>query len=553
MSAKAFGAPASATASTADRSPLCQLEGGHAFAVDAGESVQTPDDPDVHPLLRAGEKAEITVIPCWTSDSAPDNYITSVTANLGDDNALVGRASGLHTVDPFTLDLNGAGSIPPAPTLAPFTVHAVDNHGVERWTATVFVKLITPCANDDDVVDIDTGTVHNGYYPQIESDAARISVIPCPNALAVSPDTSLASASAWIGGDAQVTLGHPMAQLDGLQATSPFTLDLHNDDGSAFLPGQQILYLKVTDNRGNVSWFSRQVWIVGPVSASWSAGTTLPDTPTTVQADLHNTSDSPVTAVSFTLVTTTLGAPQPARLSDDLSSATGTLTFAAGPDRVWARVTLANGITYPLPAFEVSSRYVVDTSVAAPADADWGQPTTFHATAVSSTGTAQRGLTLHLQSRAPGSKTWVERAAAVTNSHGKASLSIRATNTGTASWRVTSAESKKRRSSTSPSHVMRVHAIFGRHAANRSVKAGHAIRYQATIKPGSVRARVDAQMHRVGHAGWTTLGHTTSGSAITAITIRPPHAGQYKVRFVVESTKTLAQTVSGSWDLSVTQ
>lgn len=215
-------------------------------------------------------------------------------------------------------------------------------------------------------------------------------------------------------------------------------------------------------------------------------------------------------------------------------------------------MTLANGITYPLPAFEVDSRYVVDTSVVAPDDADYGQTTTFHATAVSSTGTAQPGLTLHLQSWTPGAKTWVERAAAVTNSHGKASLSVHASSTGTASWRVTSAESKKRRSSTSPSHILRVHAIFGRHAANRSVKAGHTIRDQASIKPVSVHTRVDAQVHRVGHAGWTTLGHTTSGSAIATITIRAPRAGQYKVRFVVESTRTLAQSVSGSWDLHVT-
>ena len=81
---------------------------------------------------------------------------------------------------------------------------------------------------------------------------------------------------------------------------------------------------------------------------------------------------------------------------------------------------------------EVGARYVVDTSVAAPDNSEWGDLETFHAKAVSSAGVAQRGLTLHPQSRVAGTTTWVERAAASTDKRGAATLSVPAAKTGTA-------------------------------------------------------------------------------------------------------------------------
>ncbi len=358
--------------------------------------------------------------------------------------------------------------------------------------------------------------------------------------------------TAWVYDGGQHDYWRPVAEVSGLHATDPFNLDLHSSDGIAFPAGQHTLYLKVTDNQGTVSNYSRQIWIVDPVSASWSVGTTLPDTATSVRANLDNTSSSPISAVTFQHDATTAGEPAPADLADDLSSAEATMTFTAGENRLWAYVTLANGITYPLASYDVDARYIVDTSVAAPQDADWGELTTFHATAVSSSGGVQRGLTLHLQSRAPGSTSWVERASAVTDTHGTATLAIRAATTGTAAWRVTSTRSKKRQSSASSTHLLRVHAVW-RLPANQSAQAGHTVRYVVESTPVNARARVDVQVRRTGHPGWTTLGHTPYGPDVRTVAIRAPLAGQYNVRYVVESTKTLARTVSADWNLHVTR
>src|SRR5690349_7816829 len=143
--------PASAAAEAGTQvSPLCQLEGGQAFAVDTGQGRQFPYDPIVYPMLMAGDRAQIKVIPCWPDGSAPtDDWITSVTAYLGDNNAQVAQQSGLHTVTPFMLDLNGTESAPATPSIAQLTLHATDNRGVERWSAVIGLQLLTQCGNEE--------------------------------------------------------------------------------------------------------------------------------------------------------------------------------------------------------------------------------------------------------------------------------------------------------------------------------------------------------------------------------------------------------------------
>jgi hypothetical protein len=535
-----------AAAAAADQvSPLCELEGGQALAVDTGQGRQFPNDPLVYPWIMAGDTARITVIPCWTNDSPPaDDWITSVTAHLGDDSAPVGQADGLHTVDPFTLLLNGSGSVPPAPTIEPLTIQATDKRGVEQWSATIMVQLLTPCA-DDPLVGIDSGAAHDGADVEVESDAARVTLIPC------SPDTTITAVTAYVFGGAQIDDQHPVAEVTGLNATAPFTLDLHDNDGTAFAPGESQLYLDVTDDHGDVQTVRRTLWVTSPITASWSVGTTLPDTPTTVRASFDNETGSPIRSVTFTLYNSGIGDPLPAELSDDLSSAESAMTFEPWINEIRPLVTLANGITYPLAGHYVDARYIVDTSVAAPTSTTWGEETTFHAKAVSSTGIAQRGLTLHLQSRVPGSTRWVERAAAKTNARGAATLSLPAADTGTAAWRVTSTANKRRHRSTSRTRLVPVHATFGRLPAKRSVRIGHTIRYKVAVRPASARARVDVQVQRVGRSAWATLGHATSRPDETTIPVRPTRAGSYKVRLVVHATSVLARTVSRDWNLLV--
>lgn len=541
-----------ATETAGQVSPLCQLEGGQAFAVDTGQGRQFPYDPLVYPFVMAGDSLQVKVIPCWADDSPPsDNWITSVTAYLGDDNVPVAQANGLHTVAPFTLDLNGSDSIPATPSLAPLTIHATDNQGVTRWSAAIMVQLVTPCGNEE-LVGVDSGAAHDGYLPQIKGGAAQISVIPCSLDTSTPPDTWISSITAWVYGGAQVNAAHPAAELTGLHATDPFTLDLHNYDGTAFPPGPLDLALDVTDNHGVQQTVSRNIWVVDPISASWSVGTTQPDTSTTVQATFDNESGSPIRSVTFALDNAAgAGEPAPADLADDLSYAESTMTFVAGPNRIEALVTLANGITYPLAGYEVAARYTVDTSVTAPDNTEWGDLTTFRARAVSSSGTAQRGLTLHLQSRVVGSTTWVERAAATTDTHGAATLSVPAAKTGTAAWRVTSTSTKTQHPSTSPTHLVRVHAVFGRLPANRSIRIRNTIRYEVVIRPANARARVDIQVQRIGRLGWTTLGHVVSGPNTTTVPVRPTRTGNYRVRLVVEPTTVLARTISRNWDLRV--
>lgn len=536
----------SAAAAAADQvSPLCELEGGQAFAVDTGQGKQFPNDPLVYPWVMAGDTAQITVIPCWADDSPPaDNWITSATAHLGDDSTPVAQANGLHTVDPFTLTLNGSDSVPAAPTFEPLTIHATDKRGVEQWSATIMVQLLTPCA-DDPVVGIDSGAAHDGADVQIEGGAAQVTLIPC------SPDTSVTAVTAYVFGGAQIDDQDPVAEVTGLNATAPFTLDLHDNDGTAFAPGESQLYLDVTDNHGDVQTVRRTLWVANPITASWSVGTTLPGTPTTVRANFDNETGSSIRSVIFTLYNSGIGDPVPAELSDDLSYAESTMTFEPWINRIRALVTLANGITYPLAGYDVDARYIVDTSVAAPANAAWGDQTTFHAKAVSSSGIAQRGLTLHLESRVPGSTTWVERAAAETNARGAATLSLPAADTGTAAWRVTSTANRRRHRSTSSTHLVRVHATFGRLPANRSARVGQTVRYKVVVRPATARARVDVQIQRVGRSAWTTLGHAISAARATIIPVRPTRAGKFRVRLVVHATTVLARTVSRSWDLHV--
>jgi hypothetical protein len=543
---------ATANAVAGEVSPLCQLEGGNAFAVDAGESKQFPNDPLAYPLLMGGDAVQITVIPCWTDDpTQTGNWITSATAYLGNDDTPLGEVNGLHTVDPFTLDLHPT-SVPSTPSLEQLRIEATDNTGVERWSAGIAVEILTPCS-DDTIVGIDTGTAHDGYYPQIKGDAAQITVIPCSLSDPTQTDTWITSVTAWVWGGPQVDDEHPVAEVTGLHATDAFTLDLHNYDGTVFVPGTLDFRFDVTDNHGVEQTVSRQIWVVNPISASWTVGTTEPDTPTTVRATLNNETGSPVRSVTFSLTNTALSDPAPASLAADLSYAESTMTFTAGPDRIFAFVTVANGTTYPLARYDVDARYTVDTNIAAPDNTEWGARTTFRAKAVNSAGVVQRGLTLHLQSRALGSTTWVQRALATTNARGAATLSVPAATTGTAAWRITSKETKIRHASTSPTHVVRVHAVFGRLPHRRSTQVGHTIRYSVVVRPANARARVDIQIQRIGHPGWSTLSHVTSQPTTTTIPVRLTHVGRYRIRLVVDRTTALARTISRSWSLQATR
>ena len=277
---------------------------------------------------------------------------------------------GCTRVTPFTLDLNGSEAVPATPSIAKLTIRATDSRGVDRWSAVIGLQLLTPCGNDE-VVGVDSGAVHDGYVPQVEGAAAQISVIPCSPGTSTPPDTWITSVTAWVYSGDQGNDAHPAAEVTGLHATDPFTLGLHRQDGSPYPPGTLYLDLDVTDNHGVQQSVNRQIYVVNPVTASWSVGTTLPDTPTNVRATFDNESGSPIRSVTFTEVTTAVGDPIPADLASDGSYAESTMTFAAGTNRVWALVTLANGITYPLAALAVGARYIVDTSIAAPDDTEW--------------------------------------------------------------------------------------------------------------------------------------------------------------------------------------
>lgn len=416
-------------------------------------------------------------------------------------------------------------------------VIAIDASGATSEQAPV---LINPAYHGAHLT-YDSGATHDGI-PQLEGDDAHITVIP-----------------EWYDGPTQtvswltdVTVDfnlRPVGAISGMHAYGPVTVDLHDADGTAFNPGEQQLTICATDNDGGRQCENPAVYVVNPITASWSVGTTQPDTPTTVAATIHNDTTSAIHSIALRLRDGTVVASvlDPASATPTISS---TMTFAPGGNYPNVVVTLANGNTYRV-YDEVVSLIDVDSTLDPPDDASWSENTTFHAQALSSRGAPQSGLVLHLQSRAPDSSAWVSRASAATGKYGRAAMVVPAAATGTAAWRVVSSRTKIQKASISAIHTVPVRAAFGRLPGPKTVRARHASRYKLAIRPATSGMRVAVEYRHLGTLHWTTLNHIRVARGHAALAVRLATAGRYRVRVVVEETRRVAATASASWALHV--
>lgn len=390
-------------------------------------------------------------------------------------------------------------------------------------------------------LDYDTGATHDGV-PQLEGDDAHITVTP-----------------QWYDGSDQTTSWvtdvavqfdlRPVGEVSGLQTNGPVSLDLQNADGSAFNPGSHELSVAVTDNHGNQQWSNLEVWVVNPVTATWSIGTTDPDVPTTVAATIHNDTDVAISSLALRTRDGTVVATvsNPAEASPTISS---TMTFDPGGNYPNVIVTLANGTSYEV-FQEVLSLIPVQSSLQAPDHPAWNDDATFHARAVSPQGAAQSRLLLDLQSRAPGSAEWVSRAKAVTDKHGNAVMTVPAATTGSASWRVVSSRTPKRKASRSHVRTVRVHAAFGRLPGARSVHESRTVHYELAVHPATSGMHLAVQCRRAGSSHWSKLDDVPVAQGPTAIAVRLAKAGRYRVRVVVAASSHITTTASPSWVLHV--
>lgn len=416
-------------------------------------------------------------------------------------------------------------------------VVAVDDAGATSEQAPVLIVRHRYSAH----LTYDSGATRNGI-PQLEGDDAHITVVP-----------------QWFDGPMQTTSWltdievqfdlRPVGALSGLQAFAPVTVDLHDADGTAFNAGEHQLSICATDNHGNQHCENPAVFVVNPVTATWVVGTTQPDTPTTVTATIHNDTASAIHSLTLRLRdgTEVASVLDPVGATPSISAS---MTFAPGGNYPNVIVTLANGNTYRV-FDEVISMIDVSTTLDPPAEPSWGDDINFRAQAVSSRGTAQAGLAVHLQSRAPGSTTWVSRATALTNKYGKAVMAVPAATTGSASWRVTSSRTKIQKPSASAAHLVRVRAAFGRLPAPRTVRIRQTSRYTLAIRPALSGMHIDVQYRRVGTVRWTTLNRTAVETGSTALAVRLTTAGRYRIRVRVEPTTRVTATASASWALRV--
>jgi hypothetical protein len=415
---------------------------------------------------------------------------------------------------------------------------AVDDSGKVSAPIPVWLRKYYRAA----LVAVDSGVQFDGI-PQIDGYAAHVDVVPRWTDGPAQTDTWVTAVSAEFD-------GRPVAAADHLHAFGAVPLDLHNTSSMAFYSGEHQLSVAMVNSDGSSDYASIAIWVVNPVSATWTLGTTRPDTPTRVSATIDNTSGSAIHSIQLEQDLTAVGDPviDPAAPT----AAQTTMSFAPGSHYLSALVTLANGNTYRV-FHHVMSLVEVESSVDAPDESTWGDTTTFHAATISAKGVAQSGLRVQLQSKAAGSTRWISQAAAVTNRLGTARMSVPTSRTGNATWRVVSALTKTQSPSTSHTHVVRVRAAFGRLPSSRSVRVGRLASYHLAIKPSTSATRVDIQARRTGSTGWTTLSHVRVGRSTTAVPVRLHRAGAYQIRVVVDGTRAVTRTASRAWSLRVTR